>query len=124
MPSGVVAVCMRPRKPFVAVVSLASGPPLVVDLSKDKPAPAALDTVDLTGTLMTMCVCNVCRLYVRVKSLECLAALLSRYTAFCCTLYTPQAHYLCVSCCCHPTTVMPHPPSLPTTMHARTHSCC
>ncbi len=47
--SGVTKVCLTPRKPFVAVASLKSGPPVVVDLSHEQPTVTALDSIDLTG---------------------------------------------------------------------------
>lgn len=49
MPSPVTRVCLTPRKPFAAVVSLKSGPPLVVDLSQEQPTVTPLDGIDLKG---------------------------------------------------------------------------
>lgn len=49
LPSGVIKVCLTPHKPLTAVVSLKSGPPVLVDLSQDKPAVTALDILDVTG---------------------------------------------------------------------------
>jgi hypothetical protein len=49
MPAPVTRVCLTPRKPFTAVVSLKSGPPMVVDLSLEQPTVTPLDGIDLKG---------------------------------------------------------------------------
>lgn len=59
MPSGVTRVCLSARKPFVAVVSLKAGPPVLVDLSKDSPPVTPLDGIDLKGTLVGQCLLPV-----------------------------------------------------------------
>jgi hypothetical protein len=49
MPSPVTRVCLTPHKPFAAVVSLRSGPPLVVDLAQEQHTTTPLDGVNLKG---------------------------------------------------------------------------
>jgi hypothetical protein len=49
MSSGVTHVCLSARKPFLAVVSLKAGPPVVVELSKEQPTVTPLDGIDLKG---------------------------------------------------------------------------
>lgn len=49
MSSGVTQVCLSARKPFLAVVSLKVGPPVVVELSKEQPTVTPLDGINLKG---------------------------------------------------------------------------
>lgn len=51
MPSGVTRVCLSARKPFVAVVSLKAGPPVLVDLNKESTPVTPLDGIDLKAVL-------------------------------------------------------------------------
>lgn len=54
MPTGVTHVSISARKPFVAVVSLRTGPPVVVDLSTEQPTVTSLDGINLKGGRSTL----------------------------------------------------------------------